>query len=174
MGVYALHASYNFKNCFYLQVAVEICGRHRYSSQGSHDRCYQICKVMCHVFKHLSSFHYPIQCQGLKGANQCIFNFSYPLLQIHPSTGSLFSFFFLVHLNYLFIIIFYYYFSSSKVPIFYPYHIPFEKMLRSQLLPQLAHVVSCELWSKSSGFINPPLTTCHMSKLWQQLYSQHY
>ena len=76
-------------------------------------------------------------------------------------------FFFLVHLNYLFIIIFYYYFSSSKVPIFYPYHIPFGKMLRSQLLPQLAHVVSCELWSKSSGFINPPLTTCHMSKLWQ-------
>ena len=73
--------------------------------------------------------------------------------------------FFLVHLNYLFIIIFYYYFSSSKGPIFYPYHIPFGKMLKSQLLPQLAHVASCEWWSKSGGSITPPLTTCHMSKL---------
>ena len=74
---------------------------------------------------------------------------------------------FLVHLNYLFITIFYYYLSSSKVPIFYPYHIPFRKMLRSQLLSQLVHVTSHEWWSKNGESITPPLTTCHMSKLWQ-------
>lgn len=39
-------------------------------------------------------------------------------------------------------------------------------MLGSQILSQLAYVVSCEWLSKSSGFTTQLLMTCYMSKLW--------
>ena len=72
---------------------------------------------------YLNIYHHFIIPFSVKGANQCIFNFIYPLLQMHPSTGSLFSFFFFssFKLSFYYYILLLFFFLKSAYILSLPY-----------------------------------------------------